>query len=283
MGTAMPWLTPEARAQHAWRQLSNWTAPEVRSTGRRSRPAGCRPAPPRPAARGQPARLHGAELRPAHRAEVRRLGGLLRQRRVVEQARGHGVERQVELVVPARTSRPLPGGTLEVVTSPCARGRTGRACAKAGCKGRPPYTLAGGQRSAATTSGVCWGLPGGAGAPAELEARLGQRVVPVLRPRVVLPHTATPVTPPLTWCRCPQQSRRRGSAGWSYVQEAAGHTQERPRCFDAHRAAARRCLALLHSTANESHLTSASLPCFPPYSDLGAYPKPIPHMHQNMM
>jgi len=81
----------------------------------------------------------------------------------------------------------------------------------------------------------------------------------------------------------PRQSRRRGSAGWSYSQEAAGHTQERPRCFDAHRAAARRCLALLHSTANKSHLTSASLPCFLPCSDLGAYPKPIPHMHQDMM
>ena len=45
--------------------------------------------------------LHGAELWPTHGAEVRGLGGLLRQRRVVEQPRRHRVQRQVELVVPA--------------------------------------------------------------------------------------------------------------------------------------------------------------------------------------
>src|SRR5207248_7600107 len=44
---------------------------------------------------------HGAELRPAHRAEVRELVALLRQRRIVEGAGGLGIERQVELVLPA--------------------------------------------------------------------------------------------------------------------------------------------------------------------------------------
>ena len=45
--------------------------------------------------------LHRAELRTAHRAEVRDLGAVGRQRLVVEGARGHRIERQVELVLPA--------------------------------------------------------------------------------------------------------------------------------------------------------------------------------------
>src|SRR5881392_3187225 len=44
---------------------------------------------------------HGAELRPAHRAEMRELVALLRQRRIVEGAGGLGIERQIELVLPA--------------------------------------------------------------------------------------------------------------------------------------------------------------------------------------
>src|SRR6185503_16010526 len=45
--------------------------------------------------------LHRAELRPAHRAEVRALRALGRQRLVVERARRVGVERQLELILPA--------------------------------------------------------------------------------------------------------------------------------------------------------------------------------------
>ena len=45
--------------------------------------------------------LHRAELRPAHRAEVRDLGASLRQRLVVVLARGLRIEREVELVLPA--------------------------------------------------------------------------------------------------------------------------------------------------------------------------------------
>src|SRR5262245_25405753 len=40
--------------------------------------------------------LHRAELRPAHRAEVRELGPVGRQRLVVELACGLGIEREVE-------------------------------------------------------------------------------------------------------------------------------------------------------------------------------------------
>src|SRR3989454_6964639 len=45
--------------------------------------------------------LHRAEVRPAHRAEVGDLRALGRQRLVVELARGLGIEREVELVLPA--------------------------------------------------------------------------------------------------------------------------------------------------------------------------------------
>src|SRR5688572_12960941 len=45
--------------------------------------------------------LHRAELRPAHRAEVRALGAVLGQRRVVVLARGLGIEPELELVLPA--------------------------------------------------------------------------------------------------------------------------------------------------------------------------------------
>ena len=45
--------------------------------------------------------LHAAELRAAHRAEVRHLGAVGRQRLVVVGARGHRIERQVELILPA--------------------------------------------------------------------------------------------------------------------------------------------------------------------------------------
>src|SRR5438128_2436478 len=51
--------------------------------------------------------LHGAEVRSAHAAEVRALGGLVGQRLVVELARGLGIEREVELVFPAEVEARL--------------------------------------------------------------------------------------------------------------------------------------------------------------------------------
>src|SRR5258708_30442126 len=52
--------------------------------------------------------FHAAELRAAHRAEVRHFGTLRRQRFVVKRARRHGIERQVELLLPPRLDpRPL--------------------------------------------------------------------------------------------------------------------------------------------------------------------------------
>ena len=45
--------------------------------------------------------LHRTEFRPAHRAEMRQLVRLLRQRLVVILARGVGIEPEVELVLPA--------------------------------------------------------------------------------------------------------------------------------------------------------------------------------------
>src|SRR5262249_21842746 len=43
--------------------------------------------------------LHGAELRPAHRTEMRHLGALGRQRLVVERTRRHRIEREIELIL----------------------------------------------------------------------------------------------------------------------------------------------------------------------------------------
>src|SRR5258708_8889896 len=44
--------------------------------------------------------FHAAELRAAHRTKVRHFGTLRRQRFVVERARRHRIERQVDLVLP---------------------------------------------------------------------------------------------------------------------------------------------------------------------------------------
>src|ERR1700731_5371941 len=69
---------------------------------------------------------HGAELRSAHRAEMRHLVALLRQRRIVEGAGRVRVEREVELVLPAEiearprqriVARPGPGVPLGKVGS----------------------------------------------------------------------------------------------------------------------------------------------------------------------
>src|SRR5580692_4820984 len=51
--------------------------------------------------------LHRAEFRAAHRAEMRDLVAVLRQRLVVELARGVGIERQVELILPAEVEARL--------------------------------------------------------------------------------------------------------------------------------------------------------------------------------
>src|SRR6185503_9685352 len=45
--------------------------------------------------------FHGAEMRAAHGAEMRGLGAVLRERLIVEFARGHRVEAEVELIFPA--------------------------------------------------------------------------------------------------------------------------------------------------------------------------------------
>ena len=62
--------------------------------------------------------LHRAELRSAHRAEVRHLGAVGRQRRVVVRARGDRIERQVELILPAELE---PRLRQRIV--PCLRAR----------------------------------------------------------------------------------------------------------------------------------------------------------------
>jgi len=61
---------------------------------------------------------HGAELRAAHRAEVRGLGAFLRQGGVVEGARGVRVKAQVELVFPAEWARLRPQ-PRPIGLSPC--------------------------------------------------------------------------------------------------------------------------------------------------------------------
>src|SRR5438128_1851213 len=65
--------------------------------------------------------LHRAEVRPAHRAEVGELRPLGGQGLVVELARGLGIERQVELVLPAE----LEARLRERVVPP-PRARVGR-------------------------------------------------------------------------------------------------------------------------------------------------------------
>ena len=62
--------------------------------------------------------LHRAEFRPAHRAEMRDLVAVLRQRLIVELARGVGIERQVELVLPAEVE---PGPRKRIVVKACGR------------------------------------------------------------------------------------------------------------------------------------------------------------------
>ncbi len=56
--------------------------------------------------------LHGAELGPAHGAEVGHLAGLLRQGLVVVGASGVGVEGQIELILPAKLESSLGHGVV---------------------------------------------------------------------------------------------------------------------------------------------------------------------------
>ena len=69
--------------------------------------------------------LHRAELGPAHRAEVRRLRRLLRQRRVVVGDRRDRVERQVELVAPAELEARLGQSVVAQLRARVALGEVG--------------------------------------------------------------------------------------------------------------------------------------------------------------
>src|SRR5438093_1649605 len=69
--------------------------------------------------------LHRAELRPAHRAEVGELGALGRQRLVVELARGLWIEREVELVLPAKLEARLAERVVPLARARMALGEVG--------------------------------------------------------------------------------------------------------------------------------------------------------------
>lgn len=56
--------------------------------------------------------LHGAELGPAHGAEVSHLAGLLRQGLVVVGTGGVGIQRQIELILPAELEACLGHGVV---------------------------------------------------------------------------------------------------------------------------------------------------------------------------
>ena len=64
-------------------------------------------------------------MRAAHGAEVRGLGAVLRQRFVVELARGHGVEAQVKLVFPAEFEARLAQGVVAILRAGMALGEVG--------------------------------------------------------------------------------------------------------------------------------------------------------------
>jgi hypothetical protein len=73
--------------------------------------------------------LHGAELRAAHGAEVRRLGRFLRQGRVVELAGSVRVKAQVELVFPAELEARLAQGVVAVSRAGMGHWRGGQLAA----------------------------------------------------------------------------------------------------------------------------------------------------------
>ena len=68
---------------------------------------------------------HRAELRPAHRAEVRGLGGFGGQGFVVEFARGVGIQRQRELVVPAKLEARLRQCVVALLRAGVSLGQIG--------------------------------------------------------------------------------------------------------------------------------------------------------------
>src|SRR5262249_18285989 len=69
--------------------------------------------------------LHRAELRPAHRAEVRDLGALRWQRLVVKLARGLGIQREVELILPAELEARLADRVVPLARARVAFGDIG--------------------------------------------------------------------------------------------------------------------------------------------------------------
>src|ERR1017187_8496535 len=68
-------------------------------------------------------------MRAAHGAEVRGLGAVLRQRFVVELARGHGVEREIELIFPAEFKACLGDGVVAVLRAGMGHWRGGHLAA----------------------------------------------------------------------------------------------------------------------------------------------------------
>ena len=69
--------------------------------------------------------LHRAEVRTAHRAEVRRLGGRRRQGLVVELTRGDRVHREVELILPAELEAGATHGVVPLAGARVTLGHVG--------------------------------------------------------------------------------------------------------------------------------------------------------------
>ncbi len=69
--------------------------------------------------------FHAAEVRSAHRAEVRGLGAFLRQRLVVKLARGLGIEREIELIFPTKFEAGFADGVVAVLRAGMAFGQIG--------------------------------------------------------------------------------------------------------------------------------------------------------------
>ena len=69
--------------------------------------------------------FHRAEVRAAHAAEMGGFGAFLREGFVVELARGHGVEAEVELVLPAELEAGLAQCVVAVLRAGMALGEVG--------------------------------------------------------------------------------------------------------------------------------------------------------------
>ncbi len=131
-----------AAARENTRRFVSWIQGEVlprpfrRSRRRRvGTPSPSPPCPPRGLLLREPVRggvlahvlrdLHRAEVRAAHRAEVGELGPLGRQGLVVELAGGLGIEREVELVLPAELEARLRQRVVPGPRSRMALGEVG--------------------------------------------------------------------------------------------------------------------------------------------------------------